>query len=56
MKYDLEDRAKKFSSQVITCVKKLKKIRVNDPLVSQLIRSATSVGANYRETNGSISK
>jgi four helix bundle protein len=30
--------------------------RVNDPLVSQVVRSSGSVGANYREANESLGK
>ncbi|MCX6761799.1 MAG: four helix bundle protein [Candidatus Moranbacteria bacterium] len=56
MKYDLEDRTRKFSKEVIQFLLKIKKHRINDSMISQLIRSATSVGANYCEANGASSK
>ena len=56
MKYDLENRTKKFSIDVITMLKAIKRDRINDNLINQLIRATTSVGANYREANGASSK
>jgi len=56
MQYDLEDRTKKFSTQVIAFAKDLQKNNVNKNIIDQLLRSATSVGANYREANGASSK
>jgi len=54
--YDLEKRTAKFSEEVIVFVKNLKRDVVNLPLISQLVRSATSIGANYCEANGASSK
>jgi four helix bundle protein len=56
VKYDLEDRTKKFSKAVIKFVKSLSKNHVNQSMIDQLLRSATSVGANYREANGASPK
>lgn len=56
MKYDLEERTKKFGKDVIRFLMKIKKHKLNDNIISQLARSATSVGANYREANGASSK
>jgi four helix bundle protein len=56
MKYDLEERTAKFGENVIDFVKDLKQNVINKPLISQLIRSATSIGANYREANQAVSK
>ena len=56
MTYDLEERTKKFSKQIIECLRGLPKDQINLPLVSQCVRSATSVGANYREANSASSK
>jgi len=53
---NLEIRTAKFSGEVIVFVKKLKRDIVNSPLISQLVRSATSIGANYCEAQGSSSK
>ena len=55
-KYDLEDRTLKFSKDCIDLSKLLARDLVNIELVSQFVRAASSVGANYREANESISK
>ena len=55
-KFNLEGRTKQFSFDVIIFLKTLKKDIVNTPLISQLVRSATSIGANYHEANGASSK
>ena len=47
-KQELKDRTKKFASEVIDLVVKLPKSNVADVLGKQLLRSACSVGANYR--------
>lgn len=54
--YDLEDRTIKFSSTVIALCKDINKSQLYKPLANQLIRSSTSIGANYCEANGSISR
>jgi four helix bundle protein len=56
MNYNLEERTKKFSKEIIIFLKKLKKDLINQDIIKQLIRSATSVGANYCEANGASSK
>jgi len=56
MQYDLEQRTTEFGKSVIYFSKILKPDVVTRPLISQLIRSATSIGANYREANESCSK
>jgi len=55
-KYDLEDRTLIFSKQVIQLCKKLQKETINFKLIDQLVRAATSIGANYREANDALSK
>lgn len=54
--YDLEDRTAKFGEDMINFVNPLDKTDINRPLINQIIRSATSVGANYMEANGASSK
>lgn len=54
--YDLEDRTLRFAENIIDYCKKLPRDTVMTPLVSQLVRSATSIGANYQEANGAASK
>jgi four helix bundle protein len=56
MDYDLEKRTRKFSKDLIIFLSKIKKNQLNFNIISQLIRSGTSVGANYCEANGASSK
>jgi len=56
IKYDLEERTAKFGEDVIVFVKALKSDAVNSPLINQVIRSATSIGANYMEANQASSR
>lgn len=56
MKYNLEERTKKFSKEIIKFLLKIRKSKLNENIISQLVRSATSVGANYCEANGASSK
>lgn len=55
-KFDLEERTAKFGEQIIDFCKALEKNDVTKPLINQLVRSGTSVGANYMEANGADSK
>jgi four helix bundle protein len=55
-KFDLEERTAKFGEAIIDFVKPLKKDIILAPLVNQLVRSATSIGANYCEADGASSK
>ena len=54
--YDLEERTLKFSEDIIIFVSRIKRDTITSPLISQLVRSATSIGANYCEANGASSK
>ncbi len=54
--FDLEERTAKFEESVIIFCRTIKKDIVMHPLISQIVRSATSVGANYMEANGASSK
>lgn len=54
--YDLEERTAKFGEQIILFCKILRRDVVLNPLINQLVRSATSVGANYMEANGASSR
>ncbi len=55
-KYDLEDRTLEFGKRIIHLSKALPKNSVNYTLVSQITRSGTSLGANYREANETETK
>lgn len=54
--YDLEERTLAFSKEIIRLSLILKKNIVNLKLIDQLLRSATSIGANYREANETETK
>jgi len=54
--YDLEERTSKFGEEVIGLCQTVKQDAINRPVISQLIRSSTSIGANYMEANGASSK
>ena len=54
--YDIEERTAIFGETIIKFVKTLADSPVNRPLINQLIRSATSVGANYMEADCAESK
>ena len=55
-KYDLEERTARFGENVIDFVKSMQKSLVMNPLVNQIVRSATSIGANYMEANQASSR
>lgn len=54
--YDLEERTTKFAEGIIVICSKTPKNIVTIPIINQLTRSGTSIGANYREANGASSK
>lgn len=55
-KYNLEKRTTVFSEAVILLVRSLRRDIINNPLINQIVKSATSIGANYYEANGAISR
>ncbi len=56
LSYDLEERTAKFGESILKFCKFLKRDVVLNPLISQIVRSSTSIGANYMEANGASSK
>jgi four helix bundle protein len=48
--YDLADRTTNFAVEVIALTKKLPGNAVGDPIKRQLVKSGTSIGANYAES------
>ncbi|HRY36514.1 MAG TPA: four helix bundle protein [Candidatus Magasanikbacteria bacterium] len=54
--YDLEERTAKFGEDIIKLCQRIRINEYNKSLIGQIIRSATSVGANYMEANGAASK
>lgn len=55
-RYDLGERTAVFGEEIIKFTKSIFQNPINGPIISQLIRSATSVGANYMEADGAESK
>jgi four helix bundle protein len=55
-KYDLEERTAKFGEDIIKFCKTIQQNVITIPIISQLIRSGTSMGANYCEANNASSK
>ncbi len=56
MEKDLEQRTKRFALAIIRFCSQLPRDRAADILVRQLLRSGTSIGANYREANRGVSR
>ncbi len=55
-KYDLEDRTGRLGKRVIEFCKKIPKNEITRPLINQLVKCGTSVGANYCEADDAESK
>ncbi|MDZ7261312.1 MAG: four helix bundle protein [candidate division KSB1 bacterium] len=55
-KYDLEERTAQFGERIIEFAKTIPQNPINDPLISQGVRSGTSIGANYMEADATESK
>jgi len=55
-KYNLEERTTKFGEKIIKFLKKIPKNVITLPIISQITRAGTSVGANYYEANGASSR
>jgi len=54
--YDLEDRTLEYGKRIIRMCQALPKNTINFKLIDQIIRSGTSMGANYREANETETK
>ncbi len=50
-RFDLEERTSRFAEQVIAFSKTIQHTPITLPLIGQLVRSATSIGANYCEAD-----
>jgi len=55
-KFDLEERTARFGEAVLGFAQGLPQNPITGPLISQLVRSGTSVGANYCEADDAVSK
>lgn len=56
IKFDLGERTEKFALRVIELCKRISHNVITRPLINQLIKSSTSVGANYCEADNAESK
>lgn len=54
--YNLSARTSKFGAEIIIFAKTIKETNINRSIINQLIRSATSIGANYMEADCAESK
>ena len=54
--YDLEERTAKFGENVIAFAKRVPMHDITRPLITQLVRAGTSIGANYCEADDAESK
>ena len=54
--YDLEERTAIFGENILDFAKTIPQNLINNSLINQLIRSGTSIGANYMEADGAASK
>ena len=54
--YNLEERTADFGKQVIILCRSVNQDVISRPIISQIVRSGTSIGANYMEANGASSK
>jgi len=55
-KYNLEERTARFGEDGIRFCKKVPRGPITDPLITQLVKCVTSVGANYCEADDAESK
>lgn len=54
--YDLAERTEKYSIEILRFCKSIRLNEINKRLVDQLVRSGTSIGANYCEANNASSR
>jgi len=55
-KFDLEERTGRFGISIIRFAQNIPRNTVTTPLINQLVRSGTSVGANYCEADDAESR
>ena len=54
--YDLEERTAEFGENIIEFCKTLEQNVITKPIIDQIVRSSTSIGANYMEANAASSR
>ena len=53
--YNLAERSTKFAEGIVTFARKLQRTPVTMPIITQLVKAGTSIGANNREADESVS-
>lgn len=53
--FDLEERTACFGEEILRFCKKVAMTPITEPLIRQIVRSGTSIGANYCEADDAIS-
>ena len=56
MNYDLEERTTVFGEKIMHFAKSIPLNDIIKPIIVQMVKSGTSIGANYREANEGSSK
>lgn len=56
IKYDLEERTAKFAEAIVKFCRTIPENSITKVLILQLVRAATSIGANYCEADDAESK
>lgn len=54
--YDLEERTAKFGEDIIKFCKEMSTNEITRPIINQLVKCGTSIGANYCEADDAESK
>ena len=55
-RFDLEERTARLGEDIIAFAKQIPRTQITEPLITQLVRSGTSVGANYCEADDAGSR
>ena len=55
-KYDLEERTTQFGKEIILFARKIPINEVTRPIINQLVKAGTSIGANYCEADDAESR
>ena len=56
MQYDLKERTAVFGEEIIRFSRTVRIDEIIRPIIKQIVRSGTSIGANYMEANQASSK
>ncbi len=54
--YDLAERTTRFAARIVAFAGRMPRTPVTTPIITQLVKAGTSVGANNREADDSVSR